>query len=89
VTRTPTTETCNAIDDNCDGVVDNGPTSTCGAPSETLTVNVGNTFTRTAFVAAPSGSELWYRVDFPPNYSPNLRGAGVPRIRFTSSDPST
>jgi hypothetical protein len=50
----------------------------------------GAPLTATGYVPAPAGSEVWYRVSFPPNYpSPTrLQGAGSPRITLTSGDPT-
>ena len=51
----PTTETCNGVDDDCNGTVDNGPTSTCAAPIDLGTINAGGSSTRTDFIPAPAG----------------------------------
>ncbi|MFM7297071.1 MAG: MopE-related protein, partial [Planctomycetota bacterium] len=61
----PTTETCNSVDDDCNGVVDNGVATSCGAPETLGTFNPGQTGSVSGFVAAPAGSERWFLVNFP------------------------
>ena len=64
VTRVPTAETCNSVDDNCNGVVDDGTTTACASAESIGGVVVGGTASRTGFVAAPAGSERWYSISF-------------------------
>ena len=62
----PTTETCNGLDDNCDGIIDNGLTATCSNnagcnDNNALTADTCNnagtcssTCTHTALICAPT-----------------------------------
>jgi hypothetical protein len=85
VTRPPTTEVCNAVDDNCDGVVDNGPSTTCGSAIGLGTINMGGVVTRTTdWIAGPAGSEQWYSVTFPQNADYASHGTGTPTIQLTA-----
>ena len=83
---TPTTETCNGIDDDCNGTVDNGPSTTCAAAIDLGTLNAGATvFTRTDFVPSTAGAEQWYLVRLPLNADMNQHGTGTPQIRLVGS----
>ena len=77
----PGTESCNGLDDDCNGTVDNGVVSTCSAPEGLGTLLVGQTASFSQFVAAPAGSERWYVVNFPGGAggtpTVTISGAGV------------
>jgi hypothetical protein len=78
VIRAASTETCNAIDDDCNGVVDNGTTTACGSAEAIGNVATGTSTTRTGFVAAPAGSERWYSVSFTTvNGTPSISLSGA------------
>jgi hypothetical protein len=65
--RTPTTETCNSLDDNCDGVVDNavvpdGNASTCAnANSVVVSVPPGGLADRSGYIDT---TDDWFEVSF-------------------------
>ncbi|MDP3219044.1 MAG: MopE-related protein, partial [Deltaproteobacteria bacterium] len=90
IIRPPTPETCNLVDDDCNGVVDNGVTTTCATATALGTLNLGTTLTASTYVPAPAGSEVWYRVAIPALYpsGTRLQGLGAPRITLTSADPT-
>jgi hypothetical protein len=81
---TPTTETCNGVDDNCNGTVDEGPSTTCAAPIDLGTLSAGGSVTRTEWIPAPAGSEQWYYVRFPLNPDMAQRGTGTPQIALSA-----
>jgi hypothetical protein len=87
VIRTPTTEVCNAVDDNCNGVVDDGTTLACGSAFNAGTINRGGAYGNTTYVPSPGGSEHWYVVTFPANYDTLQHGTGTPTITL-SGDPT-
>ncbi|MDP3216428.1 MAG: hypothetical protein Q8S73_20135, partial [Deltaproteobacteria bacterium] len=89
VIRTPTAETCNSVDDNCNGVVDDGPATVCASAVNLGSITTGTSTSASGYVAAPVGSEQWYVMAFPGTSggSPTitLSGAGVsgsPSIRM-------
>jgi hypothetical protein len=84
VIRTPTTETCNSVDDDCDGVVDDNSASTCAAPINIGSIAVGGSATRTEWISAVSGAEQWYVVTFPQNADFSQHGTGTPQIQLTA-----
>ena len=62
-------ETCNGIDDNCDGVVDNGsfsdtrePNPSCGVASTLPTVGSDQTLSQNSLTLFPSGDEDYFRI---------------------------
>jgi hypothetical protein len=77
----PGTEACNGLDDDCNGTIDNGIVSTCGAPEGLGTLLTGQSASFAQFVAAPAGSERWYVVNFPGGAggtpTVTISGAGV------------
>jgi hypothetical protein len=82
----PVTETCNGLDDDCNGAVDNGSATTCTAPISIGTLNPSGAFTLTGYVAAPAGSEQWYVVSVPTSFvSGTMRGTGTPTINLTGA----
>ena len=88
VLRTPTAEVCNAVDDNCNGTIDEGPSTSCAAPINLGSVAAGATVTRNDYIPATAGAEQWYLVNFPqtPDYASH--GTGIPQILFASADAS-
>ena len=84
IIRNPTTEICNSVDDNCNGVTDEGSSNACGSAYNLGTVNVGGTATRTEWIPSTSGAEQWYVVNFPMNPDYALHGTGTPQIRLTA-----
>ncbi|MBP6829583.1 MAG: hypothetical protein KA978_02310, partial [Deltaproteobacteria bacterium] len=84
VIRSPTTEVCDAVDNNCNGTVDEGSATTCGSAINLGTLNVGGTLTRTEYIPAPVGSEQWYVVSVPQNADFAQHGTGTPQITLTS-----
>ena len=43
----PTSAACNGIDDNCDGIIDDGVATTCASPANLGTVGTGGSVTQT------------------------------------------
>jgi hypothetical protein len=89
VLRPTMPETCNSVDDNCNGVVDDGPATVCGSAVSLGSLTPGTSTSTSGYVAAPAGSEQWYVLAFPGTSggSPTitLSGAGVsgsPSIRM-------
>jgi hypothetical protein len=81
----PSAEVCDGLDNDCDGVVDNGPSTTCGAAIGLGTINMGGVVTRTTdWIAGPAGSEQWYSVTFPQNADYASHGTGTPTIQLTA-----
>jgi len=67
---TPTTETCNNIDDNCDGTVDNGSfgdgweaNDSCAAFKTLPTVGSDQTLTQNTLTIYPSGDTDYFRIN--------------------------
>ena len=65
-----TTETCNNIDDNCDGTVDNGSfgdgfesNNTCASVRTLPTVNSDQTLTQNTLTIYPSGDVDYFRIN--------------------------
>jgi hypothetical protein len=84
VIRTPVAETCNSVDDDCNGVTDEGSSNACGSAYNLGSVIVGGTVTRTEWIPSTSGAEQWYVVSFPMNPDYALHGTGTPQIRLTA-----
>jgi hypothetical protein len=68
---TPTTETCNNLDDNCDGIVDNNaafadgqePNNDCAAYRTLPTVGSNQTLTQNTLTLYPSGDTDYFRIN--------------------------
>ena len=65
-----TTETCNGIDDNCDGIIDNGsfsdgyePNNDCNSYHTLPTVGSNQTLTQNALTLYPSGDVDYFRIN--------------------------
>jgi hypothetical protein len=71
VPGTPATETCNNLDDNCDGVVDNNaafadgrePNNACANYSTLPTIGSDQTLTQNALTIYPSGDVDYFRIN--------------------------
>ena len=74
-------EACNGIDDNCNGVVDDGTSTACASAEAIGGVVTGTSASRTGFVAAPAGSERWYSVGF-------IGTGGTPSISLSGATAS-
>jgi hypothetical protein len=85
IIRSPGTEVCNAIDDNCDGVIDNGSATVCGSAISLGSINQGGGVVQSSFVSATAGAEQWYVVTFPTNYNYNLHGTGRPSVTLSGA----
>ncbi|MFO0629303.1 MAG: hypothetical protein U0325_27250 [Polyangiales bacterium] len=83
VTRTPTTETCNSVDDNCNGTVDEGSSTACASAINTMSFVPGSTATYTGYVPSTVGAEQWYVATFVQNADYNSHGTGTPTVNLT------
>jgi hypothetical protein len=80
----PTTETCNSLDDNCNGTVDDNSSTACGSAINLGSIPNNGSVTRTDWIAGPAGSEQWYVVDFPIYVDFAQHGTGTPQIELTA-----
>ncbi len=81
----PTTETCNNIDDNCDGTIDNGnfsdayePNPDCGSARTLGAVGSNGSNTYTSMTVYGSGDYDYYAI--PMNETDNSCGCGFPYL---------
>jgi alpha-tubulin suppressor-like RCC1 family protein len=81
----PHAESCNGVDDDCNGTIDNGPSTACASAIDLGTLNVGSIATRIEWIPAPAGSEQWYYIRIPQSADVNQHGTGTPQIRVTGS----
>ena len=76
VPGTPSTETCNDQDDNCDGIPDNGafsdarePNNDCASYSTLPTIGSNQTLTQSALTIYPAGDGDFFRINASENDS--------------------